>query len=304
MGLEELRTLAEASLDFDSTEAGHVETAALRERADGLRRALTEALAFEQRRQASRGRPRIVLAGRPNVGKSSLFNLLVGGALPALVSASAGSTRDGKSAPWLIAGVEVELFDAPGFEQLQPVLADDPDVRAQTLADEARRGADVILFALSAEDPAAGLLDLERLPPGAQVLVVLTKADLGPGASLPASHGPATRVSTLCEPEAARAALEARVAQALGLGVAKTSEAPRLAEAASLGRELSARHRAALALGLEALDEARTGLAEGMQLDLIAETLRSATAELDGISGQTTPEDLLDRIFAGFCLGK
>ena len=77
--------------------------------------------------------------------------------------------------------------------------------------------------------------------------------------------------------------------------------------AAALGRELSIRHRTALAGAREALAEARADLeaaALGLPLDLVAETLRGATAELDGVTGETTPEDLLDRIFAGFCLGK
>lgn len=311
-GLEGLRMLAEASLDFDSTETGHVEAAALAERAEQLRSALAEALRWEQRRQASRGRPRIVLAGRPNAGKSSLFNLLVAGGpadltRTALVSDLAGSTRDGKAAPWLVAGVEVELFDAPGFElQLAAPagMGDDPDAKAQELALQARRGADVLLWALSIEEAEAALGDRDRLPTECQVLPVLTKCDLDPGAALPAALASALRVSSLADPEAARVALETRVAEALGLDTEAADEAPRLADAASLGRELSARHRAALELGLEALDEAREGLALGMPLDLIAETLRAATQELDGITGETTPEDLLDRIFAGFCLGK
>ena len=95
-------------------------------------------------------------------------------------------------------------------------------------------------------------------------------------------------------------ALEEAVADALGL----VRPSVRVAEAASLGRELSARHRAALRRGLEVLEEARGALAAGIPLDLVAETLREATAELDAITGSTTPEDLLDRIFAGFCLGK
>jgi tRNA modification GTPase len=70
------------------------------------------------------------------------------------------------------------------------------------------------------------------------------------------------------------------------------------------GRETSARHRAALALATRELDLARAHLAGDEPLDLVAECLRSATAALDAITGATTPEALLDRMFARFCVGK
>lgn len=296
-GLESLRALAEASLDFDTEETGHVEQAALLERADELGLALEEALGWEERRRSSHGRARVVLAGRPNAGKSSLFNLLASGRAEALVSDLAGSTRDGKSAPWLVAGVEVELFDAPGFELIgDGVQAGDPTARAQELADRARRGADVILWTVPAGE-CLDARDRELLPEDATVVEVRTKADLAGGLGVAPSGE--LWVSAAWEGGAAREALEARVAAALGLAPSGAERA-----AASLGRELSARHRAALAEGRRALGEARAGLAAGLPLDLVAETLRAATLELDGISGQTTPEDLLDRIFSGFCLGK
>ena len=74
--------------------------------------------------------------------------------------------------------------------------------------------------------------------------------------------------------------------------------------AGALTRELGARHREALRLAREELLQAARLLREEAPLDLAAEALRGATAALDGIAGHTTPEDLLDRIFARFCLGK
>jgi len=312
-GLDSLRALTEASLDFDSTETGHVDTTALVERADQLALELGEALAWESRRRSSHGRPRIVLAGRPNAGKSSLFNALTQAVAAdaaghaALVSDFAGSTRDGKAALWLVAGVELELFDAPGFE-FGARGENDPSARAQILAERARRGADVILWTVPVSnsggadadaDADAVAADFKLLPTDAVVLPIATKSDLGGLAQFPPGLPAALSVSAVAAPDAARTILETHVARALGL-----TEAPAVEVAASLGRELSARHRAALALGLEALGEARSGLETGLPLDLVAETLRAATDELDGISGKTTPEDLLDRIFSGFCLGK
>ena len=74
--------------------------------------------------------------------------------------------------------------------------------------------------------------------------------------------------------------------------------------AGSLARELAGRHRVALDRALEALAAAREQLEAGGELDLVAGELRLAVAALDEISGRTSPEDLLDRIFARFCIGK
>ena len=73
---------------------------------------------------------------------------------------------------------------------------------------------------------------------------------------------------------------------------------------AGAGRELSARHLEALKLARERLAEALEALRSGAALDLVAEGLRAATEALDDIDGRTTPEDVLDRLFARFCIGK
>ncbi|MDF1798611.1 MAG: 50S ribosome-binding GTPase [Planctomycetota bacterium] len=324
-GLDALRALCEASLDFDTNETGHVEVSALLARLAAIEDELGEALLWEQRREPARGRPRVVLAGRPNAGKSSLFNALVaGGDERALVSDLAGSTRDGVGARWLVSDVELELFDAPGFAELQEASA---DAVAQDLAAERRSGADVILWCLPAPELLArpGLWsDRDQLPASAELVVVLTKLDLVAGEEVAALVASASDLALGADVAATSAStasglgdLAWTVAERLGLVAARTPgdgqgaaepHAPvEVAAAAALGRELSARHRAALAAARDALATARLDLeaaAMGLPLDLVAETLRGATSALDGVTGETTPEDLLDRIFAGFCLGK
>lgn len=325
-GLESLRALAEASLDFDTAETGHVDTTELETRAGRLEAQLGEALLWEQRREPAKGRPRVLLAGLPNAGKSSLFNALtaatraeqrhgstaLGGAL---VSSFAGSTRDGVLGTWRLGGVDVELMDAPGLEV--GLTAASADGRAQELAARERTGADLLLWAVDGSSLwaanrqalAAERRQLDQAVPGkSSLLCLVTKQDLE------ASRRSDVDVAELVglAPEACLAIssktgsgldlLAAEVARRLGL--APGQAAPTVVAAAALGRELSARHRTALQAALGALEEALGGLRAGLPLDLVAETLREGTLELDAITGETTPEDLLDRIFAGFCLGK
>jgi tRNA modification GTPase len=298
-GFAELRALAEASLDFDESDTGHVPMAELLARADLLRAALDEALAWEVRRQPPSALPRVVLVGAPNAGKSTLFNALVPAAR-ALVSAVAGSTRDGASglAALDAAGrAECLLLDAPGVDP----RARGADRLAQEIAAAERASADLLLEVVDSAGPAAGADAASDDVPGAARLVVWSRIDL-PGARPAPPHAVAVSARTGAGLDRLRAALARR----LGFATAEDdpgADAPG-ESGAGLVRELSARHRAALAAAGEALAAARALLAEAAPLDLAADALRDALDALDGIGGRTTPEDLLDRIFARFCLGK
>ena len=110
-GLEELRALCEASLDFDESDTGHVPEAELERLFEAVGEGLEEALGWEVGRAATSGLPRIALVGAPNAGKSTLFNRLAhaepsAGAvrIPALVTDRAGTTRDGLQTSWTVAG--------------------------------------------------------------------------------------------------------------------------------------------------------------------------------------------------------
>jgi len=316
-----LRALAEASLDFDTAETGHVNTTELEGLAENLQRELGEAMLWEERREPSRGRPRILLAGRPNAGKSSLFNRLTGAEQSgsvgaALVSSLAGSTRDGVAGLWRVFGVDVEIMDAPGLDDL--ASASSADGRAQELAERERRGADLLLWLVDVEGLAQGqvpslLEDKARLQSvrgaGEEVLCIFTKLDLGSPDMERHAHTlqmkPGMYLGISSKSGAGIQELEGAVGQWLGLTRSMESQGQEtIIRAAALGRELSARHRAAIGAALAAVGSALDSLQAGFPLDLVAETLREGTLELDAITGETTPEDLLDRIFSGFCLGK
>ena len=296
-GLEELRALCEASLDFDESDTGHVPVDELERLAEQARERIDEALRFEERRDPRPGRVRVVLAGRANAGKSSLFNRLVGGDRlqdAALVSDLPGTTRDVKAADWEAEGVACELVDTAGLERSEKALEQAAEVRAR----HAAQTADVLVWVVDGASTRgaselAEALEARRLAGGLAVLC-WNKSDDPRAAAQP--------------PRALRRAFDAHVVTSAATGAGceqlAAAVAATLREGVGVGRELAARHRSALEAAGAALDEARTGLRSGAPLDAVAEILRVATFELDGISGSTTPEDLLDRIFARFCLGK
>ena len=307
-GLEAVRALAEASLDFDEADTGHVPTEDLARRTGAALGALEEALRWE--RQRSRGARDLVvcLAGEPNAGKSTLFNRLAGGELraatgPALVSDVAGTTRDPARGRWAIepgSELAVELVDTAGLFA-GGAAPTELDARAVARARAELEAADLVLVVADASGPDQQALELMR-EVGPRGLLVWNKTDLQAAAPRPtealleaaaAGHG---WVGISAGAGAGLAELERSCASALDESASGGSAAARAG--------LAARHVDALHAAQGAGRAAAEGLALGAPLDLVAQELRGATDALDGISGRTTPEDLLSRIFARFCLGK
>ena len=309
-GLAELRALAEASLDFDEADTGHVPEDELMRRAEEVGALLREALTWEERREPLSGMPRVALVGEPNAGKSSLFNALVDGGGRALVSDLAGTTRDGVAGVWCLGEVEARLVDTPG---LAGGALGEADRGAQELGRAMLAGADLLLFVVDASSAEAGRVRRARRDlPDRPRLLVWSKMDLLEGSGPPLDEWDEEEGTGVeLEEPAAQVAVSARTglgldrlaeaaARALGLG---DREAARRA-GRGLGRELSVRHRHALESSARELDCARDLLRTRAPLDLVAEALRFATDALDDVRGRTTSEDVLDRIFARFCLGK
>ena len=329
--LDDVRGLCEASLDFDESDTGHVPEDELLTRIDAISLHLDEALAWEVARQPASALPRILLFGAPNSGKSSLFNALVEDGV-AIVSDLSGTTRDAVGGFVSIAGTTCLLLDTPGLDA-EAARGTGPDATAQKLAERERRGADLVLWVLDAsvETDAEALADQgAAFPAEAAVVCVWSKMDLRRGRDergaaralvAPAScPRDASAVGTALRPGAdpsGLAELLAAAGRSLGLGGSTTDGAGResghdgdaggamsASSPANLHRELFARHRDALAEARRETVRAREELALGTSLDFVAETLRGAGAALDRIVGRTSPEDLLDRIFARFCIGK
>lgn len=310
--LEDLRALCEASLDFDESDTGHVPVEELDALAFAARDELSRALGDLSVRPSESALARIVLLGEPNAGKSRLFNALCGAR--ALVSPAAGTTRDPLRATLELGATQIELVDTAGIERA-PLERHGSDGGGDTLGTPARDGddlshaaqertrealasAELALWVVDASRAGSQPpLDLPELAAGSARLLIWNQIDRADAAAVPPSGWSS-------DP---RFAGWLALSAARGDGVeALRGELARRASGARarLAREVAERHRAALIAALAALERVRAALTAHTPLELAAEHARRATAALDDVLGTTTAEDVLDRIFARFCIGK
>lgn len=274
--LTELRALVEATLDFPEEDVDALHRDDVAARLERLRRELASLLARSRQGSLLRAGIHVVIAGAPNVGKSSLLNRLAGEER-AIVTPIAGTTRDVLREPLEIDGVPLVLVDTAGLHAAGDVI--ERIGMDRTRAEMAR--ADVLLAVSDATAPRDAL-------PGPPVpghrIDVYNKVDLVPGFAAP---GAAIAVSakTGTGLDALRQAI-VRAAGWAGSG-----------ETVFLARE---RH-------LRALEATRVRLEAAVstpQSELLAEELRLAQAALAEITGEVTADELLGEIFARFCIGK
>lgn len=312
--LVQVRTFVEGALDFPDEEVPEPSGEALAERVAGVRAAVAAARAAAARGNLLREGFGVVIVGRPNVGKSTLLNRLVGRER-AIVTAVPGTTRDTLHEPVQVDGLPLRIVDTAG---LRPT--EDPVERigiARTWA--AVEEADAVLAVVDDRQglEAADRELLVRLPPRLPRIVVHNKIDLTgapPGPAVPvepaAPDAPDGRDRLPAPAEDGRPGEEHRISLSArtGAGVEALRERLKALAGYESGAEglfmARRRHLAALDDALTALDAARSGLDEGAGSELLAEDLRLAQRALGEITGEFTADDLLGRIFAAFCLGK
>ncbi len=289
----------EASIDLAEED---IQLAQPDDLADSLRRQADQLHAIAQKAMHlpdAAETPTIVLAGRPNVGKSSLLNALAG-CDRAITSALAGTTRDVLSAPLhLPSGALAQLLDVAGFGRTLDTLA--------TAADEAARSAvaraDVICFVTDAgehdeqamRDDEILFTDLRRINPSAPLLLLRNKCDQ-PACAIAA--GDPDVLQTSARTGEGLTSVRDRLAELLH------TEAGRSADAMGLhDRQRRCLQQAAAALTAAADLFAHVGDVADVA-EFAAVELREALRHLGGITGQVVTEDILGKIFARFCVGK
>jgi tRNA modification GTPase len=271
--LVELRALTEAMLDFPEEEVERLHRDDAAARLESVRRALADVLAKSRQGSLLRSGIHVVLAGRPNVGKSSLLNRLAG-AERAIVTPIPGTTRDALREPVQIAGVPLVLVDTAGLRVSSDMVEQLGIERTQRELAEA----DVVL---AVYDLTGDLTALADLPPHAARIDVYNKSDLA------------------AAPEGALA-VSAKTGQGLEhlqAAILKAAGWSDTGESVFLARE---RHLRALESARGHLDAAR----RETRWELFAEELRLAHVALGAITGEVVADDLLGEIFARFCIGK
>jgi tRNA modification GTPase len=295
--LTELRMYVEAAIDFPEEEIDFLDDDRLRRRIDDVRQRFDDIM-----RRAAQGRLLadglvVVLAGRPNAGKSSLLNRLCGEDA-AIVTDIPGTTRDLVNATISLSGLPVQLVDTAGLrDTADPV--EQEGVRRTRAAIGRADHALLIVDGSDADWPDVAAALADELTPGLPATIVINKIDLCGGALAPGVGAediggrmlPVLRLSALAGD--GMDALRQYLCDAAGYDTgAEGSFSARRRHIVSLEAA-----RAAFDAGVRRLEAERAG-------ELFAEELRLAQQALGEITGEVTSDDLLGRIFGSFCIGK
>lgn len=285
----ELRTWVEAAIDFPDEDIDFLGSAELRERLQAVERTFVELERTTRQGCLLREGIRIVIAGRPNAGKSSLLNALAGYEA-AIVTESPGTTRDLVREQLDVDGLPVHVVDTAGLRDSGDLVEQEGVRRAR----QALAAADhaIVVVDSSRADAAELAALLSELPAGLEHTVVRNKIDLSGEPAGAAAQDP-TIIGVSALTGAGLAALRQRIREVAGYQPAEEGL-------------VTARRR-----HLEHLQSARAHFEAARRLldrqgagELMAEELLQVQNALAAITGEFTSEDLLGRIFSSFCIGK
>jgi len=297
----------EATLDFPEDEIPRLDN--LRSQTDEAARLLRALIATFEEGRALKNGVRVLILGRPNVGKSSLLNILLQEER-AIVTPVPGTTRDMLEETVNIRGVPIRLIDTAGLrDTLDPV--ESIGVR---LAKERVKDADLILyiFDVNADTEESNSLsadkELLKITEGKKLIVIGNKIDLLAGEKLTG------RVLPLSAEKAFDGKRLVFICCTTGEGVEGLKDAiyelsvghpMKAAAVAALGElTVTLRNKESLEAALESVTRALSAVDENLPAEFIAVDLKRAVDRLGEITGETVTEDILDRIFNSFCIGK
>jgi tRNA modification GTPase len=288
--LVELIAVLEAGIDFAEDDVSVLPDAAILERISAVREPLEKlAATFTYGKIVHQGLT-LAIVGRPNVGKSSLFNRLVERER-AIVTATPGTTRDLVSEIVAIGGIPIQLVDTAGIRD----ALDEAESIGVRKSMEALADADLVLVVLDASQPV--MLedeDLLKQAEGHPTIVVRNKCDLASSDQSPVV-GQSSVIHTSALTGKGIAELRAEILRHVGGETGAQAEA---------GFLTNVRHQGLVQESLAALNAASGAVAAKVPHEMLLLDLYNALRPLDAVTGATTTDDILNLIFSTFCIGK
>jgi tRNA modification GTPase len=288
--LTELRKGVEASIDFPEEDIDFAAHAKFEERLADIFREFDSIQAAARQGSLLREGLNVVIAGKPNAGKSSLLNRLAGEDV-AIVTDLPGTTRDVLRQPLQLDGLSLNLIDTAGLRSTLDVIEAEGVRRARGEI----RNADLVLYLVDAAadlEPGAGTPN-EDLPAGVPVVVILNKIDLLDGTARIDATATPVQIHLSAKTGAGIDLLRAHVKMVAGYQGGDSG-------ALSARR----RHLDALLRARQCLQQGAASFAGTRALELFAEDLRLAQRALGEITGEFGSDELLGEIFRSFCIGK
>ena len=288
--ITQLRILVESTLDFPEEEIEFLENAQARQRLTAVKEKLQALRAGAKQGKILRDGIQLVLAGAPNVGKSSLLNRLAGEEV-AIVTPIAGTTRDRVKESITIDGVPMHIIDTAGLRETTDVV----EAKGIERSWDAIRLADLVIFLTDAQSAPQqdGLKTqiLREIPPKCAVLELVNKADLLQE-SLKTTSSEALLISA--KTGEGIEGLKQKILELVGWAGPQ--------EGAILARR---RHLDCIERAAEHIEKSEEFAANcNNSLELFAEELSLAQRHLGEVTGKLLPDDLLGKIFSQFCIGK
>ncbi len=290
LSLVELIALLEAGIDFGEDDVDVTPQSEIARRIEELMPALVKLEASFSRGRIVHDGLTLAIVGRPNAGKSSLFNRLVERER-AIVTATPGTTRDTVSERISLDGIPLELVDTAGLRESHEEAEQMGIIRSR----EALADAGLVLIVLDAtqslNDEERGLLAEVQ---GRPALVAVNKSDLA--SSMAATASEFEKIPAIATSALTGEGIPALREQILALASGGAASEP--------GMLTSLRHHQAVTTAISAMNDAACANATGIPHEMILLDLYRGLWALDSLTGQTTSDDILNLIFSTFCIGK
>jgi tRNA modification GTPase len=275
--------LLEAGIDFAEDDISVAPTAEILRRLDPVAQALRQLLSTFDYGKLVHSGITLAIVGRPNVGKSSLFNRLLEQDR-AIVTEIPGTTRDVVSEEAAIEGIPIRFVDTAGIRAGQDLVERLGIERSyQAMADA---GITLVVIDLSAPVQLDDLALIDRAKAQGRYILVGNKSDLPRAAQPPEDFLPVSAIT------------------GHGIGRLRDRIVPAAAREQESGFITSLRHEQLLRESVEALQQARQAAEFGIPHEMLLLDLYAALRPIDAITGATTADDILNRIFSTFCIGK